>query len=240
MARLLSENAIVHCRLGKTGEARRGLVTVLDLAKRHEVSASEGRARLLEGMALSAEGKLDAAAKSITAAREILSTFGSERDLADLYLEAGLLHVKRGELEDAYVSLEEGLEPVRRLRLTYLQARYHLALGLLETAIGPGEAARAEENFLEAETLASKAGYIELLWQIRHFHSFIWASGGDATRALRAAFAGLKASLAGVPGSSRESYLAVTGGGELMRLLEQALRQGPVDSRDEEAPILVL
>jgi tetratricopeptide (TPR) repeat protein len=240
MARSLAEHAGIQCRLGRTGEVRRALVTVLDLAKRHELASSEGRARLVEGMAFSIDGKLDAAAKAIAAAREILSTSGSERDLADLYLEAGLLHLKRGELEDAYVNLEEGLELVRRLKLTYLQARYHMALGLLEAALGPGEAARAEESFAEAETLAVKAGYIDVLWQIRfHFGKLLHEGNrtGGAARLLREAFGGLKASLAEVPGYSRESYLAAAGGLELMQMLERLLRQG---SGDRETPLVVL
>jgi tetratricopeptide (TPR) repeat protein len=242
MARLLAEQSLILCRLGKTGEARRGLVTILDLAKRHDLATSEGRARLLEGIALSAEGKLDAAAKVVASAREIFSSCGSERDLADLWLEAGLLYLARGELEDAYVSLEEGLELVRRLRLTYLEARYHLALGLLETAIGAGDMTRAEESFTGAEALASKAGYVEVLWQVRfHLGQLLQGAGGDdGMRPLRDAFAGLKATLTEIPRGYREPYLAATGGMDLMRILERALRHGSRDAPEEEEPVIVL
>jgi hypothetical protein len=115
-----------------------------------------------------------------------------------------------------------------------------MALGLLEAALGPGEAARAEESFAEAETLAVKAGYIDVLWQIRfHFGKLLHEGNrtGGAARLLREAFGGLKASLAEVPGHSRESYLAAAGGLELMQMLERLLRQG---SGDRETPLVVL
>ena len=229
LAALQAQQAFLFSHLGRTGDARRVFVSVLDIARRHELPSCEGKARLLEAVVLTAEGKLDGAQKLFGEALGIYAAHASERDLARLYLEQGLLHLRRGQLEEAYLGFEEGLALARKLHLSWLQARFHVAIGLLEMALSPGESPRAEEEFLEANAFATKSPYPEILWQT-HFHlgRLLLRTGKDeeAGARLRDAFGELKKVLGGIPETYREPYLALSGAEELAILLQKALRKG--------------
>ncbi|HVR74062.1 MAG TPA: AAA family ATPase, partial [Planctomycetota bacterium] len=230
LAQVLMQQSFLSCQIGRSGSARRAVVTALDLSKKHEMPLSEGWAKALEGLALADEGKFDNAETHLSQARVLLDPHASERDLARLRLEHGLLHLKRGQHEEAYLNLEEGLELARRLGLAYMQGRYHFAIGLLELAIQEGRAPKAEQSFLDAERLATGSRYVELLWQIRFHLGTLYERTGrkeEAESRFRESFAGMKEVLRDLPDRYRGSYLKATDGEALAALLEKILKDSP-------------
>jgi tetratricopeptide (TPR) repeat protein len=227
LAAVQAQQSLLLSHVGRTGDARRMVVSVLDIARRHELPSCEGWARLLEAVACGAEGKLDGAQKLFGQALGLFWEHAGERDLARLYLEQGLLHLRRGQLEDAYLGFEEGLALARKLHLTWLQSRFHVAIGLLEMELSSGDSPRAEEEFLEANAFATRSPYPEILWQT-HFHLgrlLIRAGKEDeGVRRLRDAFGELKKVLGGIPAMYREPYLTLSGGEDLVIVLQKELR----------------
>jgi tetratricopeptide (TPR) repeat protein len=223
LARITVQQAYLLCRLGKTGEARRNLVTLFEAARSHDLPALNGWARMIEGMALNDEGKLDNAEKSFSEATEILTAHGSARDLAHLYLEYGLLCLRRGHHEQAYLNFEEGLYLAEKLQLSYLRCRYSFAVAALEAAIPDGQASRAERNLLFAETMSSQAPYPEIQWQVRsHLGKLFLANKrfAEAEARFKQALAGLNAILRKMPAANVQSYRKASGAKDIETMVE--------------------
>ena len=232
LAEFLIQNCYQVCRLGKSGEARRLLVVLYDVAKRHALRRSESWARLLEAIVLATEGKTNKAEGSFSKATELFLSYRNERDLAVLYLETGLWSLGRGDHEQAYLDLEEGGYLARKLDLSYLQCRYSLAAGMLEIAIAGRSSPEAEKELRLAQGLTIAGGYGELGWQVcRHLGSLYLDQGRqeEATTVLGHAVGQLQSLVTRIPPSYRASYLAHTGAGELRGLLEQVTQASAVD-----------
>jgi len=243
LAGLLIRQSLIFCRLGKASEARRLLVTLFDLGKRHGLPVMEGWAHLIEAMVLTDEEKASNAEKSFAHAAELLAEHGSERDLVHLNLEQGLWRLKTRQHEPAYLNLEDGLHRAKKLQLAYQQCRYHLAMGELESALTVASTAEAEKNFRRAEEIAVETGYEELSWQVRLQLGKLFLRDHrekEAAAALREAFGGLQNVQKRIPASYRQSYLRKTPPADLELLLEHAPHRGEkeVEKQPEEASVL--
>ena len=223
LASITMQQAYLLCRVGRTGEARRTLVSLHDAARRHDLASLDGWARLIEGMVLSDEGKLAQAEKVFQEATEVLTTHGSARDLAYLYLEHGLLCLKRGQHEQAYLNLEEGLHLTDKLQLSYLRSRYYFAAAQLEAVIPGGQSSRAERNLQFAESVAAQAPYPEILWQIRLELGKLYLSAKrfhEAEVRLKHAVAGVAAVLKTMPQEHAQAYRRATGARDIEAMIE--------------------
>ena len=223
LARLTAQQAYLLCRLGRTGEARRALVSLFDASRSHDLPSLDGWARLIEGMVLADEGKLENAERVFGEATEILSTHGSARDLAHLYLEHGLLCLKRGQHEQAYLNFEEGLHLTEKLQLSYLRSRYFFAAAALEAVIPGGQPSRAERNLLFAENMAAQAPYPEILWQTRYQLGKLFLSNKrfhEAEVRFKHANAGLSAILRKLQPAHAQAYRKATGAKDIETMVE--------------------
>jgi len=233
--RLLTERAVLHCRLGSRVDARRGMVQLLDIAQAHDFPLAEGRARMLEGIVQTAEGNASRADKAFQSALDIFTQLTSERDLVELHSHHGLLCLKTGRHEETYLHLEEGGYLAKKLNLEYTKTRYQFALGLLELAIPEGELGRAEERFLFAVNLAEKLRYIELQWQIEYQLGKLYqltGREGNGETFLQRAKANRKRTLDGIPVSHRQGYLKTVDDPDLDALLETKVREGEAESAE--------
>ncbi|MBI4604490.1 MAG: protein kinase [Planctomycetes bacterium] len=229
LARMLGQEAYLCCQVGKVGQARRLIVPIFDVAKGHDLPQLEGWARMIEGLVLARDGKLDAAEKVFAQAAEALAAHGHERDLVHLQLEHGLLSLQRGSHEQAYLDLEEGLHLAERLDLRRMQCRYQLAMGRLEASIPGGQAARAEQELVAAEKLALEAPFPELAWQIQYHLGRQMSRCGrsvDAVRRFRGACEGLRAIARGLPQALADGYRRATGAEDLEGLVEEEVAVG--------------
>jgi hypothetical protein len=243
LLQLLIRQSLMFCRLGKSIEARRTLVTLFDSGKRHGLPVIEGWARLIEALVLADEEKASNAEKSFAQAAELLAEHGSERDLVHLNLEQGIWRLKTGQHEPAYLNLEDGLHRAKKLQLAYEECRYHLAMGKLETALQVVPTAEAERNFRRAEELAMGTGYTELLWQVHLQLGKLFLKDhrdAEAESALAESFSGLQNVQKRIPASYRQSYLRRTPPEDLEILLEHAARRGSgeAESQPEKAVAL--
>lgn len=234
LARLLAQEGYLLCQVGRTGEARRIVVHLLETAKRNDLQQAEGWGKLIEGLILMDEGKLDAAELIFTAAGDVMSAHGNARDLACLHLEHGLLALRRCCHEQAYLCLEEGMHIAERLQLPRLICRYNFAMGLLEAALPHGQVERAEELLLAAEKVALDVPYPEILWQVRYRLGMLKSrlgNGGDSSRWFRLALTGYRGILEQLSARSAQAYRRVTDAEELEELSEQAA-EAPVALQD--------
>lgn len=242
LAQLLARQSVIFCRLGKSSEARRALVLLFDLVKRHDLRVIEGWVRLVEAMVLADEGKTSNAEKAFSQAAELLGEHGSERDLVHFYLEQGLWRSSTGQHEPAYLNLEEGLHRAKKLGLAYPTCRYHLAMGSLEASLSEGQSAEAEKSFRRAEEIAVETGYAELLWQVRLKLGRLLLNcqrKAEAEAALRESFSGLQAVLRKLPSSYRQSYLRMTPAKDLETLHEHGSKQGQGEAESQPDEVSV-
>lgn len=209
-AGFLQRSADMLCRVGQEGEARRSLVALTDLARRHELTVSEGWARMIEGVLLAGKSRLGEAQRALDRARAIFLRLGSERDLARLLLEHGRLRLSLGDHEQAYLDLKESLHLARKLGCTHLQCEIHLATGRLEVSINPDDVARAGECFRRAGVVALAKGFPEIVWRARCHLGRLLEARGHATEArgcFQEAEGTLTALVKDLPEEMRESYL---------------------------------
>jgi tetratricopeptide (TPR) repeat protein/tRNA A-37 threonylcarbamoyl transferase component Bud32 len=160
---LLTERASLLLDLGWTDEAREALESLHDLGRRWRLRRARGGAWLGAAVLLGTEGDEDRARHALVRAAAFLKAGGFERDLARYHLESGLLNLRWGSHEQAYIDIEEGFHLARRLDIAYLKCRFALAAGYLEQALGGAETSRAEERFRLAERLAIESPYPLLL-----------------------------------------------------------------------------
>lgn len=225
LASALTQHCYQNCRVGRVGEARRLLVSLSDLVKRHGLIRGEGWTRLLEALVLAAEENLVKAERSFAKAGELLMAHGSERDLADFYLERGSWFTRTGNHEQAYLSLEEGLYLSTKLGLAYQECRYRFAMGLLEAQLAEGSTRQAEENFRRADELAERSGFVEVLWQVRLQWGVMLNEAGrqkDAHEKAQAAVRALQGVVRRVPPTFREGYIEATLATRLNELLVES------------------
>jgi serine/threonine protein kinase/tetratricopeptide (TPR) repeat protein len=223
LAWITVQQAYLLCRLGRPAEARRSLLTVMDAGRSHDLPVLNGWARLIEGMVLTDEGKLEQAERVFSEATEILTAKGSARDLAYLYLEHGLLALKRGEQEQAYLNFEEGLHISEKLQLSYLKCRYFFATAALEATIGGVEASRAEKNLVFAESVAGQAPYPEILWQVRYQLGKLFLATKryhEAEVRFRHATSGISAILRKMSPAHAQSYRRATGAKDIENMID--------------------
>ncbi|MEM7231802.1 MAG: protein kinase [Planctomycetota bacterium] len=222
-AKLVGEKALLLCRLGKRMEARRALVSLLEVAKSANFPLCEGRARMLEGVLLAKEGKAALAEKSFGQAAEIFRNEGCERELVRLYLEHGFLSLREGDFENTYLCLEEGFYLAKKLNLAYMKCRYYFAMAVLEMAIPDGQYSKAEERFRFAEQLASKVPYRELLWQIQSYLAKLYELAGRETESgsyAAKSLASRKLTTDMIPLTYRQAYLKAADDKKLEELIE--------------------
>ncbi len=223
VARLTTQQGYLLCRLGRTGEARRAIVSLFEASRNHDLPSLGGWARLIEGMVLADEGKLDNAEKVFTEATEMLTTHGSARDLAHLYLEHGLLCLKRSQHEQAYLNFEEGLHLAEKLQLSYLRCRYLFATAALESVIPGGQPSRAERNLLFAENMAAQAPYPEILWQTRYQLGKLFLANKrflEAEVRFKHASSGLNVILRTLQPTQAQAYRKTTGAKDIETMAE--------------------
>lgn len=240
-AALLAQRATLQCRLGRKIDARRALVMLLDIARSYGFPLGEGRARLLEGMILTREGKSAAAERSYLQAAEIFRQERSERDLIQLYLEHGMLSLKAGNHEDAYLYLEEGFYLAKKLHLNYMKTRYYYALGQLEIVMAESSLARAEERLRLAEQLASQVPYPELLWQVEYMlgRVYDWDGRNEEAAALFArSSAGRIRVTDSIPMTYRQAYLRTAADDALEVKLDEHIRETGRESSVVDVPLV--
>jgi serine/threonine-protein kinase len=229
-ARLLRQRVLLLVESGSLAEARREAVQLLEVSRRHSLRLEEGWARLLEASIDAREGRNESAGRLLALAAQQLLDVASERDLVHLYLEQGLLSLRRGNHEQAYLDLEEGLYSTKKLSLDYYQCRYRLALGAFEAESPKGAVERAVRLFQLALRQAERAPYRELVWQAHHRLAVLLprAGEGEGHEHLRAACAALRAILADVPAHLRPGYLRVSGGEALLVAAQELVRESEV------------
>lgn len=168
-------------RLGKTSKARRSLAALLDVTIRQELPFEEGWGRLLDAIALLAAGKSSLAKKALAIAQERLTEHGGPRDRIELHLHRASCHFATGELELAYVSLEEGLHLARHLKLKAAEARFLIGRAVLEAKRPAGQGDRVE-SYLEQAVAAAKH-YPECRWQALELWAHWCRENGPVERA---------------------------------------------------------
>ena len=178
LARALRREITLQLRIGCIKEARRSLVVLLSSTSSNGLDREQGWARFLEGLAFSTQGRTEAAEKFFAQGLELLMKHGNRRDLVRLYLPYGLFNLRGGNLERAYLDLQEGLFLARRLDLPYMLSWYLIARGCLERAFADSKADKVREFLLEAERLAAGAPYPEPLWLSRYHLARLCADQG--------------------------------------------------------------
>ncbi len=201
----------LYLALGKPAEARRNLLSLLDIAKRYELPVVEGRAYLLDGMLHFSEGQLEDAGKSFDRSLDLLRDERSERDLIQVYLEYGRLQLSLRNHEQANILCEEGLYLAKKLNIVHAKCRLYHLMGCLEAALPEGVFARAAGYLLSAERYARGGPFPDLLLQIQLDMGRFYLDASRFTNADRAFTAALtlqREVLEKVPEGFRENYIA--------------------------------
>jgi tetratricopeptide (TPR) repeat protein len=210
--RFLVARGRVLARLGQPGEMRRALVLLADLASRNESSWGEGWTHFLEALVLARESRPDAAVELLARARASFGQQGSQRDFAEVQLEHGLIRLRLGDFEHAYLDFEEGYHTASRLQLQHLRCRFRFAMGKLEAALQDPGPSRAVQILAEAEKTAASCDYRDLVWRIRGELSLLLDRLGSRDEALsrrEEARRDVAAALEGIPPSYHHTYLGL-------------------------------
>lgn len=223
----LVQRCLLSSTLGRSGEARRGIASLMELAQRYRLHLQEGWGRLVEGIVLAQDERMEPAEKAFAQATDLVVTHGSERDVAALYLEYGLFCLKTQDHEQSYLNLQEGFYLAKKLDLSYFKCRFFFARGLLEASLAGEEPGRAEESFRFAANLAARASFQDLRWQAHyHFGKLLLAMKRDdeARKHFTVSYNTLQDVVANVPEEYRDGYAALRPVVELVSMVRRERR----------------
>ena len=157
-------------------------------------------------------------------ALDVFKARETERDLAELYLEYGLLRLQNQRHEEAYLLFEEGAYLAKKLHLVYIRCRFALAMGCLETGMKEGMAEHANAHFKTAENMARKYNFQELLWQVYYYQGKLLLEREEtagAKKVLVRAMSTFKQVIDRVPESFQDTYVKAREAHRLLRLVDE-------------------
>lgn len=217
---LLLQRAMVMNAVGDPQAARRDVALVVGESHKPGLAVLRAKARLLDALAWAQVGRLQITQQVLADVEPVLAKEGAPSDLCFYQLQHGLLCLQAGDLENAFLRLEEAAAIARRIKIRYLQAQGSLALGLLDAASDERQATdRAEQRFREAEGLSVSVPYGDILWRSSFEMGKLLIRMGRADEGnarLAHARQVLLAVLHDVPDQQRETYLDSRGAGSLL------------------------
>lgn len=223
-AAFLELRASAFVRLGQFDAARAVVKDLVAAARKWKLPVKEARGYLIEARATLHEGRWEPAEELLQRAAKIFSAEKSEPDLAALYLQYSVLHMKVAEYEPCFLELEEALYLAKKLNLSFLKPQVFSALGRFEAKISEGNREKADQYMAHAERLAKEAGYVDLHWEIVYYRACILRARGandEAENLFRTAFNGRNRILQGLTPEAQQIFLKESVGTELARFQPQ-------------------
>ncbi len=114
------EAMILQCRLliqaGKFSRALRILNNIADIAARHDMPQTQGKAHQWIGLAHAQSGRPDRALEALRQSRDALRSVGENAEFAQVLLHLGKLSRDTGKLDEAQASFEQALRIQERTR----------------------------------------------------------------------------------------------------------------------------
>ena len=224
IAPLIQLRVRLYLLLGRHDEIRRNLNELYDIGKQYDLPVISARASLLKGRLFFMNGDYAGAERVFKEALEIFKARETERDLAELYLDYGLLRLHNQQYEEAYLLFEEGAYLAKKLHLVYIRCRFSLAMGQLESGMEEGKPEHANAHFKTAENMARKYNFQELLWQVYyHQGKFLLEreERAGAKTVLVRAMSTFKQVIDRVPESFQDSYVTAREAYRLLRLVDE-------------------
>lgn len=220
-APFLRLKAVLEIRVGRREDARRTTEALRDLGRRHGLPLVVARSRLVEAL-LAEDGAI--AGRAFQAAAKVFQAEASERDLIPFYLEYGLTCLESGQIEQAYLCLEEAGYLAKKLNLNYWRCRAQLATGCLEERVVGNDLRKPAECFALAERWSAQWSFADILWRAQlHLGRLLRKQGRqtDAVAVCQEAARTREDVARGLAPSYRDSFMAEAPGPELDSLLRE-------------------
>jgi len=153
---------------------------------------------------------------------------GSERDLVPFYLEYGNACLESGQLEQAYVCLEEAGYLAKKLNLNYWRCRVQYAMGCLEERVVGNDPRKAADAFGLAERWAAQWSFADILWKAQFRLGSLLRKQGREKEAVMVGEEAAKTReevARGLAPSYRDSFLAEAPAPELDSLLAECTQK---------------
>lgn len=224
VAPLIQLRIQLYLCLGRYPEIRRNINELYDIGKSYGLKAIQARAAMLEGRLLHLNGDYSGSSKLLGEALEDFKARETERDLAELYLDFGLVHLHGQNFEQSYLLFEEGAYLAKKLHLVYLRCRFSFAMGRLESRMKEGNVSQATTHLKAAENVARRYNFQEVLWQIYYYQGRLLIENDKISKArgvLVRAMSTFKQVIERVPESFQDSYVTAREAYKLLNLVDE-------------------